>query len=185
MDVVHQLQDKVSHHFFFSLFKEEGLRSATPSWQIHFTNVGVKVARWVSFTWNEASLDDVFVRPPTIIELGCEGLSCEKEAEREGHGNGCPRAEIKWMSSGKWYMNRVGLGGRGWCTDTFSALGVVHCKNQRLSEVGSGIHMQEREHALSQMRGAKVERKVEKQEKTKNSRRTAKKNEAKSQLLEV
>lgn len=45
--------------------------------------------------------------------------------------------------------------------------------------------MQEREHALSQMRGAKVECKVEKQEKTKNSRRTAKKNEAKSQLLEV
>lgn len=58
--------------------------------------MGVKVARWVCFTWNEASLDDVFVRPPTIIELGCEGLSCEKEAEREGHGNGSPRAEIKW-----------------------------------------------------------------------------------------
>lgn len=75
--------------------------------------MGVKVARWVSFTWNEASLDDVFVRPPTIIELGREGLSCEKEAEREGHGNGCPRAEIKWMSSGKWYMNRLGAGGQG------------------------------------------------------------------------
>lgn len=37
------------------------------------------------FTWNEASLDDVFIRPPTIIELGCEGLSCGEKRKREGY----------------------------------------------------------------------------------------------------
>lgn len=132
--------------------------------------MGVKVARWVSFTWNEASLDDVFVRPPTIIELGCEGLSCEKEAEREGHGNGCPRAEIKWMSSGKWYMNWVGVGGGGDVQIHFQRWELCTAKTSGSQRWGSGIHMQEREHALSQMRGAKVERKVEKQEETKKQK---------------
>lgn len=38
-----------------------------------------------SITWNKASLDNVFVRPPTIIKLGCERLSCKGDRKRESY----------------------------------------------------------------------------------------------------
>lgn len=39
----------------------------------------------VSITWNKASLDNVFVRPPTIIKLWCERLSCKGDRKRESY----------------------------------------------------------------------------------------------------
>lgn len=84
--------------FLSTLFKHGGLGSATPSDKLILPRgrEGSAFLQRVCFTWNEASLDDVFIRPPTIIELGCEGLSCGKEAERErGLLNSSPHAPLK------------------------------------------------------------------------------------------